>query len=131
MGSRGASGAKTKSTKNYERVIEISERPINKEKAGASFNAIDAYQRYSISENLKISQVMKDYIREGSTNVSYEWTTSMGKEKIKIITKFDGKKLNYEIKKKNKILLRTTSKEKAANTIAKFYLDASKNRNRT
>lgn len=41
--------------------------------------------------------------------------------KRKVITEYVDGKIRYTVKNKNKILLRTNSKEQAANKIAEFY----------
>lgn len=95
--------------------------PVNAKAAGAAFNSIPKSYQTSISDNLIMSDVMQETIRNGNSNISDEWETKFGKEKRKVITEVKDGKLQYTVKNKNKIILRTNNKNQVANKIAEFY----------
>lgn len=107
-----------------EKAIEKAMQPLQREKTGANFQKLPMRYQNSIDDNLKLSDTVKAYLLENPTNpnkVNDEWNTAIGKDKRKIITEYIDGKMLYTVKKGNKILLRTNSKEQAANKIAEFY----------
>ena len=100
--------------------------PVNAKAAGVAFNSIPKSYQTSISDNLTMSDVMQGAIRNGNSKISDEWETKFGKEKRKVITEVKDGKLQYTVKNKNKIVLRTDNKNQVANKIAEFYKKAMK-----
>lgn len=99
---------------------------MNAKAAGAAFNSIPKSYQTSINDNLIMSDVMQGAIRNGNSRISDEWETKFGKEKRKVITEVKDGKLQYTVKNKNKIVLRTNNKNQVANKIAEFYKKAMK-----
>ena len=117
MGSRGGSSGGGGGNSLIKKGIA----PVNAKAAGAAFNSIPKSYQTSISDNLIMSDVMQETIRNGNSNISDEWETKFGKEKRKVITEVKDGKLQYTVKNKNKIILRTNNKNQVANKIAEFY----------
>ena len=118
MGGRGSGSSSPNGA------ITTGERPLIYSKVGASFAKLPRRLQDSINENLKMSQGMKNDILTGRKNkTTDEWTTTVDKKKIKIITDVVNGKAAYTIKQGNKNLAKNVSKEQAANRVAKFYLD--------
>lgn len=103
-----------------EKAIEKALKPINREKTGTNFKKLPVRYQNSIDENLMLSKEMQECLPQGSL-LTNEWTTTIGKDRRKIITEYVDGKMQYTVKKGNKILLRTDSKEQVANKIAEFY----------
>lgn len=127
MGGRGSGSNMSGGSKS---VIDKANAPIDANKAGASFRNLSPVMRYNIQENMKLSQVMQEAIADGKTNITDEWSTGLRGDRIKakVVTAFDGKRINYTVKQGNKILLRSNDKNQTANKIAEFYLSRSKRR---
>lgn len=122
MGGRGSSGGS-----GAGGAIATGERDLNFSKVGSSFSKLSQNLKYSINNNMKMSSTMKNDIKNGRKNkMTDEWITGIGSNKIKVVTSVKSDKLCYTIKKGNKILLATNSKEQAANKVAAFYLGAMK-----
>lgn len=123
MGGRGSSGG------GGGDIITAAEKDLNFDKVGTSFSKIPKVLQDSINDNLKLSEPMKADIKNGRRHQIFDsWVTGFGSNKIKVVTAVKDNKLNYTIKKRNKILLSTNSKAQAANKIAAFYRDAMKKR---
>ena len=122
---RGSSGARL----NGDALISKANRQIDQSKTGESFRKISNALRDNIQKNLVLSKAMEDDIKNGGRHgITDEWTTGLSRDtaKIKVITKAVDGKIEYTIKQKNKILLRTGSKEQVANKVAQFYIDRRK-----
>ena len=94
------------------------------EKAGKTYQSLDATLKYNIRKNLTLSQAMRDNIdSDKPVKMQDEWTTSVRttKEKRKVITDYANGKLTYTVKSGNKILLKDGTVEQAANQIAMYY----------
>ena len=121
MGGRGASSG------SVNGAITTGTRDLKFGSVGKSFEKLPTRYQKSINENLKMSDPMKADIANNRRNkIEDTWTTGVGKEKIKIITTVVGGKAVYTIKKRNKILKKDSTKEQAANMVAKFYIDEAK-----
>lgn len=125
MGGRGGSSGKGGGGGGNS-LIKKGIAPVNAKAAGAAFNSIPKSYQTSISDILTMSDVMQEAIRNGNSNISDEWETKFGKEKRKVITEVKDGKLQYTVKNKNKIVLRTNNKNQVANKIAEFYKKAMK-----
>lgn len=125
MGGRGGSSG-SKGGGGGNSLIKKGVAPVNAKAAGASFNGIPQSWQKSISDNLIMSDTMQKAIRNGNSKISDEWETKFGKEKRKVITEVKDGKLQYTVKNKNKIVLRTNNKNQVANKIAEFYKKAMK-----
>ena len=117
MGGRGASF-------NRGGAIGAGEKDLKFEKVGKSFNKLPATLQKQINDNLKMSTHMKNDILNGRRNkITDEWTTGVGKQKVKVITDVVNGSAVYTLKQGNKILKKNVSKERVANAVASFYLD--------
>lgn len=107
-----------------EKAIEKALQPLQREKTGANFQKLPIRYQNSIDSNLKLSDTMYQYLSENPNNpnnMTDEWNTAIGKDKRKVITQYVDGKMLYTVKKGNKILLKTNSKEQTANKITEFY----------
>ena len=107
-----------------EKAIEKALQPIQAEKAGANYQKLPLRYQTMINQNLILTDVMKNYLLENPANphkINDEWNTAIGKDKRKVITEYIDGKMYYTVKKGNKIMFRTNSKEQVANKIAEFY----------
>jgi len=107
-----------------EKAIEKALQPLQREKTGANFQKLPIRYQNSIDSNLKLSDTMYQYLSENPknpNNMTDEWNTAIGKDKRKVIIQYIDGKMLYTVKKGNKILLKTNSKEQTANKIAEFY----------
>ena len=98
--------------------------PLNVDKTGANFKSLPQYLQSNIEKNITISDDFKDAIRNGNPyNMNEEWTAGFKgvKDKRKVIFTYEDGKINYTVKKGNKVLLKTTNKEQLANKVAQFY----------
>lgn len=119
MGGRGAS------FRAAESPIKTGTRDLEYSAIGKTFDKLPANLKTNINDNLKMSANMQRDIANGRrNNITDEWVTGFGKNKIKVITDVLGGKAVYTIKQKNKILKKNVTKEQAANAVAAFYLDA-------
>lgn len=120
MGGRGAISA---TNGNAYKIAAYGDKDIKASAAGASFSKLPANLQKSINDNLKMSQAMKNDVKNGSRNkMTDEWTTGFVGNKIKVVTAVKNGQLGYTVKKGNKILIKDATKERAANTVAAFYL---------
>lgn len=127
---RGSSGGKASASKKggggniaVEKAISNAEKDLNYSSVGASFSKLDKSLQNRINSNLKPTDTMKEYLRDGNLSINDEWQTGFAKNKITVISSYKDGQINFTIKKRNKILLRDADKKRAANNIAKFYLD--------
>lgn len=107
-----------------KKALEKALRPLQPEKTGANYQKLPARYQAMIDRNLILTDTMKNYLLENPLNphnIDDEWNTAIGKDKRKVITQYIDGKMHYTVKKGNKILLRTESKEQVANKIAEFY----------
>lgn len=121
MGGRGSSSGKSGGA---QIAIDSALKPLNDDRTGANFKALPTYFKNNIRNNLVISDAFQEEIRKGNpNNMTEEWTAGLRgvKDKRKVIIGFSGGKIEYTVKKGNKILLKTNSKEQTANKIAQFY----------
>ena len=109
-------------------VIDKDNAPIDSNKAGASFKNLYPVMRYNTQENMKLSQVMREAIADDKTNITDEWRTGLRGDRVKakVVTAFDGKRINYTVKQGNRIFLRSNDKNQTANKIVEFHLSRSK-----
>ena len=127
MGGRGASSGKAKGGGGYSKALELAAKDIDETKTGASFRKLSSSLKRNIEINLMPSKTLKDALQKGNTNIDDTWRTSIkGVGARQVISKGVNGKIEYTVKNRNKILLKTTDKNKAANKIAEFYLDAQK-----
>ena len=120
MGGRGAYSA---TNSGGQKSIAMGTRDIRAASAGASYRKLPANLQKSINENLKMGNAMQKAIASGNkNNMTEEWVTGFGKNKIKIVTAEKNGKLGYTVKKGNKTLQNHVTKERAANAVAAFYL---------
>ena len=127
MGGRGASSGKAKGGVGYSKALELAAKDIDETKTGASFRKLPSSLKRNIEVNLMPSKTLKDALQKGNTNIDDTWRTSIkGVGARQVISKGVNGKIEYTVKNRNKILLKTTDKNKAANKIAEFYLDAQK-----
>ena len=127
MGGRGASSGKAKVGGGYSKALELAAKDIDETKTGASFRKLSSSLKRNIEVNLMPSKTLKDALQKGNTNIDDTWRTSIkGVGARQVISKGVNGKIEYTVKNRNKILLKTTDKNKAANKIAEFYLDAQK-----
>ena len=127
MGGRGASSGKAKGVGGYSKALELAAKDIDETKTGASFRKLSSSLKRNIEVNLMPSKTLKDALQKGNTNIDDTWRTSIkGFGARQVISKGVNGKIEYTVKNRNKILLKTTDKNKAANKIAEFYLDAQK-----
>lgn len=127
MGGRGASSGKVGDGGGYSKALELAAKDIDETKTGASFRKLSSSLKRNINVNLTPSKVLKDALQKGNTNIEDTWRTSIkGVGARQVISKGVNGKIEYTVKNRNKILLKTTDKNKAANKIAEFYLDAKK-----
>lgn len=124
MGGRGSAGG---SSGGAGGGISAAESDLNFDKVGTSFSKLPRRLQESINENLKMSSAMKNDIQNGRRHKMVDtWESGFGSNKVKVITDVKDGKINYTVKKRNKILLSTNSKAQAANKVAAFYRDAMK-----
>ena len=93
-------------------------------KAGANFRKLPQAFKNNIEEQLKPSQTVINLWKSGNkNNATDEWTVGIRgvKEKQKAVMSFEKGKVTYTIKRRNKILLKTTNRNQAANKIAEYY----------
>ena len=127
FGGRGASSEKVKGRGEYGKALELAAKGIDETKTGASFRKLSSSLKRNIDVNLTPSKALKDALQKGNTNLEDTWKTSVkGVGARQVISKGVNGKIEYTVKNRNKILLKTTDKNKAANKIAEFYLDAQK-----
>ena len=127
MGGRGASSGKAKGGVGYSKALELAAKDIDETKTGASFRKLSSSLKRNIEVNLMPSKTLKYALQKGNTNIDDTWRTSIkGVGARQVILKGVNGKIEYTVKNRNKILLKTTDKNKAANKIAEFYLDAQK-----
>ena len=127
MGGRGASSGIAGGGRGYSKALELAAKDIDETKAGASFRKLSSSLKHNIEVNLMPSKTLKDALQKGNTNIEDTWRTSIkGVGARQVISKGANGKIEYTVKNRNKILLKTTNKNKAANKIAEFYLDAQK-----
>lgn len=107
-------------------LVSLANAPINEAKTGASFRSLNQYLKENISRNLQLSKAMEDNLMSTRpVKMTDEWTTGFpgDKAKIKVITDVSSGRPEYTVRQRNKILLRTQSKDQAANKVAQFYLE--------
>ena len=127
FGGRGASSGKVKGGGGYSKALESATKDVDETKTGASFRKLSSSLKRNIEVNLMPSKTLKDALQKGNTNIDDTWRTSIkGVGARQVILKGVNGKIEYTVKNRNKILLKTTDKNKAANKIAEFYLDAQK-----
>ena len=127
MGGRGASSGIAGAERGYSKALELATKDIDETKTGASFRKLSSSLKRNIEVNLMPSKTLKDALQKGNTNIDDTWRTSIkGVGARQVISKGVNGKIEYTVKNRNKILLKTTDKNKAANKIAEFYLDAQK-----
>lgn len=93
-------------------------------KAGANFRKLPQAFKNNIEKQLKPSQTVINLWRNGNkNNATDEWEIGIRgvKEKQKAVMSLEKGKVTYTIKRRNKILLRTTNRNQAANKIAEYY----------
>ena len=126
MGSCTSSG-KAKGGGGYGKALELAAKDIDETKTGASFRKLSSSLKRNIEVNLIPSKTLKDALQKGNTNLEDTWRTSIkGVGARQVISKGVNGKIEYTVKNRNKILLKTTDKNKTANKIAEFYLEAQK-----
>lgn len=99
-------------------------KPIDETKAGANYRKLAPALKKNIERFLQPSrEVVKLWENGNIYNAVDEWTAALRntKDKRKIIMQFVRGKVQYTIKSGNKILLRTTDRNHAANKIAEYY----------
>lgn len=109
-----------------DRAISQAMSPLKDDKTGANFKSLPYAFKENIRKNLVISETFQEAIRNGNPNkMTEEWTAGLRgiSDKRKVIIGFSDGKIQYTVKKGNKILLKTNSKEQTANKIAQFYND--------
>ena len=127
MGGRGASSGKARGGGGYSKSLELAAKDIDETKTGASFRKLSSSLKRNIEVNLIPSKTLKDALQKGNTNIEDTWRTSIkGVGARQVISKGVNGKIEYTVKNRNKILLKTTDKNKTANKIAEFYLEAQK-----
>lgn len=127
MGGRGAGSSIVKGGGGYSKALELAAKGIDETKTGASFRKLSPSLKHNIDVNLTPSKVFKDALQKGNTNIGDTWKTSVkGVGTRQVISKGVNGKIEYVVKNRNKILLKTTDKNKTANKIAEFYLEAQK-----
>lgn len=123
MGGRGSSSRI--GGKNFD-------APLNESKVGSTYKSLPKSFQENIKNNLRISPEMKRDIENGRRNkMTDEWSTGLtgSKTKMKVITDASSNgTITYTAKIRNKVIIKTTSKESIANTVAKFYVDEMKKR---
>lgn len=93
-------------------------------KAGANFRKLPQAFKNNIEEQLKPSRTIMNLWKNGNkNNATDEWTVGIRgvKEKQKVIMSLEKGKVTYTIKRRNKILLKTTNRNQTANKIAEYY----------
>ena len=109
--------------RGYSKALELATKDIDETKTGASFRKLSSSLKRHININLIPSKALKDALQKGNTNIEDIWMTSItGVGVRRVISKGVNGKIEYTVKNRNKILLKTTDKNKAANKIAEFYL---------
>ena len=108
--------------------IKAGERDVDSKKAGASFNKLPRDLQSSINSNLKMGDHLKSGIKKDglNTKTSETWETKVGRTKYIVHTEIKDGRLGYTVKHGNKVIQKHTTKERAANTVAKMYLDEMK-----
>ena len=119
MGGRGMS---SKAGGGIKSQLEKAQRPIDATKTGENYRKLPTTFQRNIEKNLQPSEAFKDYATSKNP-VEDEWTVGLKgiKRKRKVITSIKDGKINYTVKEKNKILLKTTDKNKVANKVAQYY----------
>ena len=102
--------------------LEIAQRPIDASRTGENYRKLPATFQRNIEKNLQPSDVFKE-LATSKNPAEDEWTVGLKgiKRKQKVITSIKDGKINYTVKEKNKILLKTTDKNKVANKVAQYY----------
>ena len=105
-----------------ERSLEAYAAPIDPAKTGASFRALSARLRYGIEANLRPDATFLEYARAGR-KLQREWSTrsQVSGRKIRILSEVEDGVVTHTVKEKNKVLLKTTDKNRVANKVAEFY----------
>ena len=122
-GNRGGSKAGSGGAMQ-KRAIQKMQSPVNANKAGVNFQSLPQSYKNNINENLIPTQDFIEAIKNGNpNNMTEEWSAGLRgiKEKRTVITSYKNGKIEYTVKQRNKILVRTDSKERVANQIAQFY----------
>lgn len=121
MGGRGSSSGKA-AVSTTESLISKANSEIKT--SGASWAKLSLSLRRSIEQNMQLSKPMADAIRNGE-KMADEWTTGFRgtKQKRKVITEVADGKIQYTLKDRNKIIMRTNDKGRVANKIAEFYIE--------
>lgn len=97
---------------------------FDERKAGATYQSLPGYLQNSIKDNLKPSEQMQEYIREGrGTSLTDEWSAGLRgvKEKRKVITKYEDGRVTYTVKAGRSTIIKDGTVEQAANQVALFY----------
>lgn len=97
---------------------------INANSAGANFRKLPQVFKDNIEKQMRPGDLVVHNWQNGNrNNMTTEWTAGLTgvKDKRKVIMSYDGSKITYTIKNKNKIELKTTNRNQAANKIAEFY----------
>ena len=124
MGGRGASSSSRGSGGGYTKALAKSMKDIDEKKAGATYRNLSESLKRSINVNLMPSKEFRDGVSNG-VSLSDEWRTSVkGFGARKVITEAKNGKIEYTVKNRNKILLKTNDKNRVANQIAQFYSGA-------
>ena len=90
---------------------------------GKSWDNAPANTKTKIQEGMKLSKEMQDSIGRGDKSPVFDvWNIQLkgSKEKRILNTKYVDGKIEYTLKAKNRILLKTTNKDQMANQIAGF-----------
>ena len=111
----------------YSKALESATKDIDETKTGACFRNLPYNLKQAINVNLVPSKAFRDALQAGKTNIEDTWRTSIkGFGARQVISRGVNGKIEYTVKNRNKILLKTTDKNKAANKIAEFYLSVQK-----
>ena len=118
----GRGSSKAGSAGGITAQLEKAQQSIDAAKTGENYRKLPSTFQRNIEKNLQPSEVFKE-LATSKNPAEDEWTVGLKgiKRKQKVITSIKDGKINYTVKEKNKILLKTTDKNKVANKVAQYY----------